>query len=71
MSDALHAVMKADRTVYSKVVINRLVNEEKIGNQNAGNHQIEINGSSLDAGVYYFTLRVGNSAVTEKLIVTK
>ena len=49
----------------------RLVNEEKIGNQNAGNHQIEINGSSLDAGVYYFTLRVGNSAVTEKLIVTK
>lgn len=30
MADALHAVMEADRTVYTKKVINRLVKEEKV-----------------------------------------
>lgn len=30
MSDALHAVMSADRTVYTKMVVNRLANEEKV-----------------------------------------
>jgi len=30
MVDALHEVMQADRTVYSRVVINRLVNKEKV-----------------------------------------
>jgi len=30
MSDALHAVMVADRTVYTKKVVNRLVKDEKV-----------------------------------------
>ena len=30
MSDSLHAVMVADRTVYTKKVVNRLVKEEKV-----------------------------------------
>jgi hypothetical protein len=30
MTDALHAVMSADRTVYTKLIVNRLQNEEKI-----------------------------------------
>lgn len=30
MADALHAVMAADRTVYTKLIVNRLQNEEKI-----------------------------------------
>jgi hypothetical protein len=30
MADALHAVMEADRTVYTKTVVNRLQNEEKV-----------------------------------------
>jgi len=30
MADALHSVMQADRTVYAKYVVNRLVNEEKV-----------------------------------------
>jgi len=29
-SDAVHAVMKADRTIYTKKVVNRLQNEEKV-----------------------------------------
>ncbi len=30
MADALHAVMESDRVVYTKMVVNRLQNEEKI-----------------------------------------
>ncbi len=30
MADALHAVMAADRAVYTKMVVNRLQNEEKV-----------------------------------------
>jgi len=30
MADALHAVMESDRTVYTRMVVNRLQNEEKI-----------------------------------------
>jgi hypothetical protein len=30
MTDALHAVMAADRTVYTRLIVNRLQNEEKI-----------------------------------------
>ena len=30
MADALHAVMEADRTVYTKYIVNRLANEEQI-----------------------------------------
>jgi hypothetical protein len=30
MADALHSVMEADRTVYTKLIINRLVKEEKV-----------------------------------------
>ena len=30
MADALHAVMEADRTVYTKNVVNRLQNDENI-----------------------------------------
>lgn len=30
MADALHAVMEADRTVYTRIVVNRLANEDKV-----------------------------------------
>ena len=30
MTDALHAVMESDRTVYTRMVVNRLQNEEKV-----------------------------------------
>ena len=30
MADSLHAVMEADRTVYTKLIVNRLVKEEKV-----------------------------------------
>lgn len=30
MADALHSVMEADRTVYTRLIVNRLVKEEKV-----------------------------------------
>jgi len=30
MADALHAVMESDRTIYTRLVVNRLQNEEKV-----------------------------------------
>jgi hypothetical protein len=30
MADALHAVMESDRTIYTRMVVNRLQNEEKV-----------------------------------------
>ena len=30
MADSLHAVMEADRTVYTRLIVNRLQNEEKV-----------------------------------------
>lgn len=30
MTDSLHAVMEADRTVYTRLIVNRLQNEEKV-----------------------------------------
>ena len=30
MADSLHAVMEADRTVYTRLIVNRLVKEEKV-----------------------------------------
>jgi hypothetical protein len=30
MADSLHSVMEADRTVYTKLIVNRLVKEEKV-----------------------------------------
>ena len=30
MANALHAVMEADRTVYTRLIVNRLQNEEKV-----------------------------------------
>ena len=30
MADALHSVMAADRTVYTRLVVNRLQNQEKV-----------------------------------------
>jgi hypothetical protein len=49
----------------------RLIEDVKLGNQGAGNHQITVEAADLEAGVYYFNLRIGNSAVTEKLVITK
>jgi len=37
----------------------------------AGNHQVNINTSSLDTGVYYYTLQTSSGKQTRKMIVVK
>ena len=72
-STMIEYTLDADKIVSYKLydINGRLVEQEKLGNQASGNHSIKIDASSLDAGIYYFNLRVGDSAITEKLIITK
>jgi hypothetical protein len=42
-----------------------LVNEEKT----AGQHQVNINGSELSSGIYFYQLRSGNYVQTRKLVL--
>jgi hypothetical protein len=37
----------------------------------AGNHQVNINTSSLNAGVYYYTLQTSSGKLTRKMIVVR
>lgn len=37
----------------------------------SGTHQIDFNGSSLPAGIYFYQLRVGNNSTTRKMIKNK
>ena len=41
------------------------------GMQTAGKHQIVINGESLNAGMYFYTLRAGNQSITKKMVIAE
>jgi hypothetical protein len=60
MADALFAVMSADRAVYTKQVVNRLQNEEKV--IKASEHWKDEKALPLPAQMF----RMGAEAVTEK-----
>lgn len=60
MADALHAVMAADRTVYTRVVVNRLQNEEKV--IKASEHWKDEKALPLPAQMF----RYGAEMVSEK-----
>jgi len=60
MADALHAVMEADRTVYTRQVVNRLQNEE--GVIRASEHWTDDKALPLPAQMF----RMGAEMVTER-----
>jgi hypothetical protein len=60
MADALHAVMEADRTAYTKLVVNRLQNEEKV--IEASEHWKDDKALLLPAQMF----RAGAEAVAQK-----
>lgn len=60
MTDALHMVMAADRAVYTKLIVNRLVNEEKI--LKASEHWKDDKALVLPAQMF----RYGSEMVAEK-----
>jgi len=58
MADSLHLVMEADRTVYTKLIVNRLQNEEKV--IKASEHWKDTKGLVLPAQMFrYGAERVG------------
>jgi hypothetical protein len=60
MADALHAVMEADRTVYTRQVVNRLQNQEKV--IKASEHWQDEKALPLPAQMF----RMGSEMVTGK-----
>lgn len=53
--------------IYNMIGQNVMVqNSEKL---NAGTHTFTIDGSKLTAGVYFYTVKTGDSSVTQKMIV--
>lgn len=60
MADALHAVMESDRTVYTRAVVNRLQNEEKV--IKASEHWQDDKALPLPAQMF----RMGAEMVAEK-----
>jgi hypothetical protein len=60
MADALHAVMESDRTVYTRVIVNRLQNEEKV--IKASEHWKDDKALALPAQMF----RYGSEMVAEK-----
>ncbi|MDO9512562.1 MAG: T9SS type A sorting domain-containing protein [Bacteroidales bacterium] len=40
-----------------------------LGNVNAGKRLVEINTTNLTSGIYFYTVRSGNSSVTKKMVV--
>jgi len=62
MADALHAVMESDRTVYTRMVVNRLQNEEKV--IKASEHFKDDKALPLPAQMFRF----GAEMVAEKKI---
>jgi len=37
----------------------------------AGDNNIEVNASNLSDGMYYYSVKVGNSVVTKKMVIQK
>src|SRR3970040_3024700 len=60
MADALHAVMESDRTVYTRLIVNRLQNEEKV--IKASEHWKDDKALVLPAQMF----RYGSEMVAEK-----
>jgi hypothetical protein len=60
MADALHAVMESDRTIYTRMVVNRLQNEEKV--IKASEHWKDDKALPLPAQMF----RMGSEMAAEK-----
>ncbi|MFH1160707.1 MAG: T9SS type A sorting domain-containing protein [bacterium] len=54
--------------VITNVVGQKVLDVQK-GNVSAGSHQFTIDGSQLNTGVYFYTVKVDNTSVTKKMIV--
>jgi hypothetical protein len=61
------ALVVVDVFNHAGIKVSTLVNKE----MPSGTHQIDFNGSSLPAGLYFYQLKVGNNSTTRKMILEK
>lgn len=61
----------SDVNVTVKNALGQTVNAFTVNNLMAGNHEINIDGSSLSEGIYYYTIETEANSVTRKMQVTR
>ena len=49
----------------------RKVLEFKEGNKPAGKHSLEVNAASLEAGIYFYTIKAGNFTDTKRMVISE
>ena len=64
--------MKANEVSLSVYdVTGKLIKSINEGNLSAGMHSITLETSDIDAGVYFYTLTVGDQILTKKMTIMK
>jgi hypothetical protein len=63
----VNAASKVSVNVFD--VMGKLVMDENYGQQTAGYHTYKVNTSSLNSGIYLFTVKIGNSQTSRKVVV--
>lgn len=67
VSYSLHAPAKVTFEIYD--ITGKLVLSKEVGQQGAGEYDININGSELEAGMYQYTLIANGKRITKKMLV--
>jgi hypothetical protein len=50
-------------------ITGQLVQSIGYGTLNAGSHELDIDATELNTGVYFYTIHAGNAKITRKMIV--
>ena len=45
------------------------VYQEDLGHMPAGTHHVTLDATGLESGIYFYTIKIGNSTVTKRMIV--
>jgi len=51
-------------------ILGQVVHQESVNNS-APIHTFDVNVSNLESGIYFYTIEIGNSSVTNKCLLTK
>ena len=62
-------VNSSDLSVIVTNIVGQQVSEIQMGTVSAGSHTVTIDASKLTSGIYFYTIKAGESKVTQKMIV--
>ena len=62
-------VKSADLSVIVTNIVGQQVSEIQMGTVSAGSHTVTIDAGKLTSGIYFYTIKAGESKVTQKMIV--